>query len=125
MMVYVCAAESESEAVMAKDFVVSDLERSEFVLNVSKSHLEPVQVVEWLGFTVNLKEGCFSVPDDKIDRLKLATVYSKYNLDRLCYCSFSGGHSRSDNIHEFGYWACVSTSYKGNVCPYQPLRILV
>ena len=55
-----CAAESESE--VAKYHVVSDLERSGFVPHVSKSHLEPVQVEGWLGFTVNLSEGCFSVP---------------------------------------------------------------
>ena len=41
---------------------VSDLEQAGFVINTAKNHLEPHQVSEWLGFTVDLKEGCFKVP---------------------------------------------------------------
>ena len=37
-----------------------------------KSLLEPQQVVDWLGFIVDLKAGCFRVPADKIARLKSA-----------------------------------------------------
>ena len=70
----ICASNSESEAVLARDLVVSDLNKAGFVLNVSKSHLEPVQIIDWLGFTVDLKRGCFSVPQHKIDRLKLAVM---------------------------------------------------
>ena len=35
-------------------------------------HLEPQQVVDWLGFIVGLNAGCFRVPADKIARLKSA-----------------------------------------------------
>ena len=65
----ICASDSESEAVVAQDLVVSDLNRANFVLNVSKSHLEPVQINDWLGYTVDIKRGCFiiSVPQHKID----------------------------------------------------------
>ena len=42
------------------------------MLNVSKSHLEPVQHIAWLGFNVDLLNGCFCVPPDKMERLKSA-----------------------------------------------------
>ena len=53
MVQCICASDSESKAVVAQDLVVSDLTRTGFVLNVSKSHLEPVQIIDWLGFTVD------------------------------------------------------------------------
>ena len=68
----VCASASESEAEGAQDIVVSDLDRAGFVLNVIKTHLEPVQIIDWLGFVIDLREGSFSVPQHKIDRLKSA-----------------------------------------------------
>ena len=45
------------------------------MLNVAKSHLEPHQIADWLGFSVDLSAGCFKVPTDKIARLKSA-IYS-------------------------------------------------
>ena len=38
----ISASASESEAEEAQDIVVSDLDRAGFVLNVIKTHLEPV-----------------------------------------------------------------------------------
>ena len=46
---------------LIKDTVVSDLDRAGFMLNIMKSQLSPVQVIDWLGFTLDLREGCFSV----------------------------------------------------------------
>ena len=68
--IYASASESEAEA--ARDIVVSNLDRAGFMLNVIKSHLNPVQIINWLGFILDLREGCFSVPQHKIDRLKSA-----------------------------------------------------
>ena len=68
----ICASVSESEAEGTQDIVVSDLDRAGFVLNVIKTHLEPVQIIDWLGFIMDLREGSFSVPQHKIDRLKSA-----------------------------------------------------
>ena len=38
------------------------------VIKVPKSHLEPTQVGIWLGFILNLREGMFLVPQEKIER---------------------------------------------------------
>ena len=43
-----------------------------FFFNISKSHLEPHQIADWLEFIIDLYAGCFRVPSDKIDRLKTA-----------------------------------------------------
>ena len=43
-----------------------------FVLNIPKSHLEPHQITDWLGFIIDLCAGCFRVPSDKLERLKTA-----------------------------------------------------
>ena len=63
----ISASASESEAEEAQDIMVSDLDSAGFVLNVIKTHLEPVQIIDWLGFIINLRDGCFSVPQHKID----------------------------------------------------------
>ena len=68
----ICASASKAEAETVKDIVVSDLKRAGFVLNIIKSHLTPEQIIDWLGFIIDLREGCFSVPQYKIDRLKSA-----------------------------------------------------
>ena len=36
------------------------------LLNIMKSQLSPVQVIDWLGFTLDLREGCFSVLNSKL-----------------------------------------------------------
>ena len=66
----ICASSSQSEAVKSRDVVISDLKNAGFVLNDAKSHLEPVQDIAWLGFNADLRQGCFSIPSDKIERLK-------------------------------------------------------
>ena len=52
----ICASASESEAEGAQDIVVSDLDRAGFVLNVIKTHLEPVHIIDWLGFVIDLSK---------------------------------------------------------------------
>ena len=88
----ICASASESEAEKAKDIVVSDLDRAGFVLNTMKSQLSPVQVIDWLGFTLDLREGCFSVPQLKIDRLKsvIAHVYMLHAITARILASIVG-----------------------------------
>ena len=51
---------------LIKDTVVSDLDRAGFMLNIMKSQLSPVQVIDWLGFTLDLREGRFSVLNSKL-----------------------------------------------------------
>ena len=57
-MVLICASASESEAEVARYIAVSDLDRAGFVLNVIRSHLNLVQIIDWLGFILDLREGC-------------------------------------------------------------------
>ena len=49
--------------------MVSDLERAGFVLSVPKCRQKPVQVGDWLGFILDLKEGRFMVPEAKVTKL--------------------------------------------------------
>ena len=42
------------------------------MLNVQKSHLDPHQCGEWLGFSIDLETGKFYVPENKLGKLKLA-----------------------------------------------------
>ena len=62
----ICGASSEQKCRSDTSTIVSDLERAGFVLNVTKSRLKPEQVGAWLGFTLDLREGNFLVPDDKV-----------------------------------------------------------
>ena len=98
----ICASASEAEK--AKDVVVSDLDRAGFVLNIMKSQLSPVQVIDWLGFTLDLREGCFSAPQLKIDWLKsaIAQVYMLHVITARILASMYCG---SNHFNESGYWA--------------------
>ena len=53
---------SRKECYKHMKVIVSDVEQSGFVINTAKSQLEPHQLSEYLGFTVDL--GCFKVPYD-------------------------------------------------------------
>ena len=68
----ISASAAVSEAEGTQDIVVSDHDRAGFVLNVIKTHLDPVQIINCLGFVIDLREGSVSVPQHKIVRLKSA-----------------------------------------------------
>ena len=61
----ICASASESEAEKAK-FKTLWYQILIGLLNIMKSQLSPVQVIDWLGFTLDLREGCFSVLNSKL-----------------------------------------------------------
>ena len=58
----ICASASESEAEKAK-FKTLWYQILIGLLNIMKSQLSPVQVI---GFTLDLREGCFSVLNSKL-----------------------------------------------------------
>ena len=47
-----------------------DLASSGFIPNESKSHWEPAQVGEWLGFLINTIQFMFQIPEAKLAKLK-------------------------------------------------------
>ena len=70
----ICAVSNALDATSNSQAIQSDLMKAGFVLNTSKSRLEPHQVGGWLGFTIDLAAGCFLVPDDKIVRFKTSVL---------------------------------------------------
>ena len=68
----ICVASSFTETTKARDMIIGDLKRAGFVLNLPKSHLDPVQIGEWLGFIIDLAKGSFVLPSDKITKLQNA-----------------------------------------------------
>ena len=68
----ICVASSAAECVKARKVVLADLENAGLVLNVEKSHLEPQQTGEWLGFILDLGKRMFKVPVDKIRKLTMS-----------------------------------------------------
>ena len=71
----ILAASSEQECMAGVSQIVSDLEHAGFVLNIIKSQLTPQQIGQWLGFILNLIDGTFAVPEDKVARL-MASIQS-------------------------------------------------
>ena len=78
----IVAAKSTTECVSLKDVVIRDLSRAGFILNKTKSCLEPQQVGKWLGFIVDLHEGNFFVPSEKLESLK-SSIKAAYPLTRV------------------------------------------
>ena len=59
------AKKNKSVARMDANLVRYSLEYSGFVANVEKSHWEPSQELTWLGVTVNLASGSFSISNER------------------------------------------------------------
>ena len=62
----------------------NDLLNAGFIINEQKSHWAPCQKVTWLGFTLDTKNNIFSVPQEKLARLKQKLVK---NLAYASHCS--------------------------------------
>ena len=64
---------SGSELKAGKDIIriQRDLDRAGFVANMAKCKWTPSQQCSWLGFDVDLHQGILSVPQEKIDALKM------------------------------------------------------
>ena len=63
------AAESRDQCVEGTKMIIDDLTSAGFIINVSKSKLQPQQFGQWLGFTLDLLNGKFFVPKEKIAKL--------------------------------------------------------
>ena len=62
--------ESEQQALRTSGLVQDTLHQAGFVANEAKSFWSPSQMVQWLGFNVDLLVGCITVPDKKIIALQ-------------------------------------------------------
>ena len=66
----IVAVRGKDRAIRESTVVKRDLENAGFVINIVKSQWDPSHSMEWLGFIIDLSKGEFSVPDEKISRLK-------------------------------------------------------
>ena len=62
----IVAVKGEECAIEASMWVKNSLERVGFVVNDAKSAWTPSHCVIWLGFKIDLLEGCVSVPQEKL-----------------------------------------------------------
>ena len=66
----IIAVKRKAKAREESEHVRHDLESAGFIVNMEKSVWEPAYVMEWLGFQINLSEGEFKVPENKLKKLK-------------------------------------------------------
>ena len=66
----ICAATSIDKGKADTGIIVRDLDKAGFILNMEKSKLSPQQSGKWLGIEIDLVNGNFFIPEDRIDRLK-------------------------------------------------------
>ena len=78
----ICASKSRFQNIAHRDIMVSDLKQAGFVLNVSKSCLDPVRIGKWLGFIIDLQNGNFYIPEQKMESLKSA-ITNAYPFTRV------------------------------------------
>lgn len=88
----IVASRMEEQCLLDKEVVITDLERAGFVLNVQKSHLDPHQLGRWLGFIIDLSEGNFRVPEEKLESLKdsIKQAYTQPKVPVRCLASIVG-----------------------------------
>ena len=70
----ICALQNKKEAIVASNWVKETLAKAGWVYNGLKSIWQPTHKLEWLGFNLDLKQGCISVPTRKISGLKAMLV---------------------------------------------------
>ena len=70
----VCALKNEKEATLASNWVKETLAKAGWVYNKVKSVWQPTHKLEWLGFDLDLGQGCISMPTRKISALKANLV---------------------------------------------------
>lgn len=66
----ICAAPSIDKPKTDTGIIVQDLGRAGFVLNIEKSKLSPQQRGIWLGIDIDLRNGNYIIPEERVDRLK-------------------------------------------------------
>ena len=68
-------------------------------MNEDKSHWDPMQEGEWLGFVINTITMSFHIPERKVEKLKRllgSAIGQDHRLDNLCSLG-SGTHFTSSN----------------------------
>ena len=66
----ICASSSKVECMAACQTLLHDLDQAGFLLSIQKCVLDPVQKGKWLGFVLDLAQGSFFVPSEKIAKLQ-------------------------------------------------------
>ena len=66
----ICIADSESHAESNTAVVTQDLHQAGFILNSKKSILTPQMSGRWLGVNIDLHEGLFSIPGERVAKLR-------------------------------------------------------
>ena len=79
----ICASMTKVECLAAKEILLADLDKAGFILSLEKCALCPVQKGNWLGFIIDLANGSFLVPSDKITRLQ--SRIGSMNLSSFAY----------------------------------------
>ena len=74
----ICSAKTADKAEENALMLTRDLDQSGFVLNREKSCLIPQKIGKWLGVLIDLKDGDFHIPKERIEKLKsdMAAVLS-------------------------------------------------
>ena len=70
----ICALQNEIEARTASNWVKDTLMKAGWVYNETKSVWAPTRRLQWLGFDLDLGQGCISVPAKKVESLKTNLV---------------------------------------------------
>ena len=69
----ICSAKSYNEAESHGFRIKDDLDKAGFVINVEKS-LAPQKKGKWLGVLIDLEDGNYIIPEDKVEKLKANIV---------------------------------------------------
>ena len=73
----IVAVKGKDKATHESKVVQSDLARAGLVVNIEKSLWVPAKTVVWLGFQINLQEGCLMVPDQKVKAFTMLVQQTK------------------------------------------------
>ena len=117
-------------AQVASSIQQQDLESASFLCNRDKSHLEPMQIGDWLGFVIDTISMKFQIPPKKVDKISnlleraISDGHSTFReLSRIAGILMSvslavGPIARFLTRHM--YWAIESRSYWDDTLCFSP-----
>ena len=88
----ICAYKSQEQCVEHTKIILDVLASAGFILNIPKSRLTPQQISQWLGFILDLLNGRYYVPKEKISKLmhSITSVLSNQLVPARLLASVTG-----------------------------------
>ena len=119
----IVAGKGLEEAKQFSGIVRDTLERAGLVVSDEKSVWEPVRVLQWLGFMIDLNRGIISVPREKIENIK-SSIKSMMGARSVRARDLASVVGKLIQCHGTRCWPSMSPDDQEHVCNIEQMLLL-